>query len=471
MTNDDALATEPDADGSVNELLPEDSATGAVSINRVGFVLSDGETERSFDPVHNGTSMEEFAFWQADKPSNDPATGLEESDSVVFVIHQSNDGSLGLFMLVDAPLDGTGGEVEIELEGLGDTAMGSPYLALDIRDAGDVYDLADGAFYFKWSGKWADFVGVGDIGDDACFRVQPTLLDGVDSIKVVDGATLSTLDIPDPWSAFSICASVGGEAEQPTEDEADVLTTATHDESDEAHLNAETALELPLSCLEILANNDAAPSGWYDIQIANSVRTLYCDMETDGGGWTGLTDVVTELDGCDGLTGANTTDAGACEIEGTTATMEIGAPGSWQEVRARVELRVKGTLDAFGWNHQPDAAKLADTYVDGASLSIGTSVHLHTWAVGFGLETNGARNARCPVDGGREAPSFVGTDYLCEGHAHHGNHWNDSTYFGDVIVTRTLEEPTDEDLLFRLMRDESTSNENVSLISLDIWLR
>ena len=76
--------------------------------------------------------------------------------------------------------------------------MGSPYLALDIRDAGDVYDLADGAFYFKWSGKWADFVGVGDIGDDACFRVQPTLLDGVDSIKVVDGATLSTLDIPDP---------------------------------------------------------------------------------------------------------------------------------------------------------------------------------------------------------------------------------------------------------------------------------
>ena len=209
MTTDDALTTELDADGSVNELLPEDSATGAVSFNRVGFVLSDGETERSFDPVHNGTSMEEFAFWQADKPSNDPATGLEESDSVVFVIHQSNDGSLGLFMLVDAPLDGTGGEVEIELEGLGDTAMGSPYLALDIRDAGDVYDLADGAFYFKWSGKWADFVGVGDIGDDACFRVQPTLLDGVDSIKVVDGATLSTLDIPDPWSAFSICASVG----------------------------------------------------------------------------------------------------------------------------------------------------------------------------------------------------------------------------------------------------------------------
>ena len=62
--------------------------------------------------------MEEFAFWQTEKPSNDPATGLEESDSVVFVIHQSTDGSLGLFMLVDAPLDGTGGEVEIEL-GLG----------------------------------------------------------------------------------------------------------------------------------------------------------------------------------------------------------------------------------------------------------------------------------------------------------------------------------------------------------------
>ena len=82
--------------------------------------------------------MEEFAFWQGEKASNDPATGLEESDSVVFVIHQSVDGTLGLFMLVDAPLDGTGGEVELEIEGLGDTVMGSPYLALDIRDAGDV---------------------------------------------------------------------------------------------------------------------------------------------------------------------------------------------------------------------------------------------------------------------------------------------------------------------------------------------
>ena len=64
-------------------------------------------------------------------------------------------------------------------------------------------------------------------------------------------------------------------------------------------------------------------SGWYDIQIENSVRTLYCDMETDGGGWTGLIDVVPELDGCDNLTGINTTESGACEIEGTTAAMEI----------------------------------------------------------------------------------------------------------------------------------------------------
>ena len=58
-----------------------------------------------------------------------------------------------------------------------------------------------------------------------------------------------------------------------------------------------------------------------------------------------------------------------------------------------------------------------------------------------------------------------------QGILNRGNHWNDATYFGDVIVTRTLETPTDEALLFRLMRDESTSNENVSLIALEIWLR
>ena len=247
--------------------------------------------------------------------------------------------------------------------------------------------------------------------------------------------------------------------------------TATYDESDASQLNTDFDIELPASCLEILAANDTASSGWYDIQIENSVRTLYCDMETDGGGWTGLIDVVPELDGCDNLTGINITESGACEIEGTTAAMEIDSPGLWQEVRARAELRVKGTLDAFGWNHQPDAAKLDDTYVDGASLSIGNSLHLHTWAVGFDLETNAAVNARCPIDGGRDAPSFVEDDYLCAGHSNRGNHWNDATYFGDVIVTRTLETPTNEALLFRLMRDESTSNENVSLIALEIWLR
>ena len=32
-----------------------------------------------------------------------------------------------------------------------------------------------------------------------------------------------------------------------------------------------------------------------------------------------------------------------------------------------VELRVKGTLDAFGWNHQPGTSKLTEAYVDGAS--------------------------------------------------------------------------------------------------------
>ena len=62
--------------------------------------------------------MEEFAFWQGEKASNDPATGLEESDSVVFVIHQSVDGTLGLFMLVDAPLD-TGGGLNLRSRGLG----------------------------------------------------------------------------------------------------------------------------------------------------------------------------------------------------------------------------------------------------------------------------------------------------------------------------------------------------------------
>ena len=123
-----------------------------------------------------------------------------------------------------------------------------------------------------------------------------------------------------------------------------------HDESDEAQLNADTALELPLSCLEILANDDAAPSGWYDIQIANSVRTLYCDMDTDGE-LDRTHRVVAELDGCGGLTGAEYNRIGCVRDRGNDSNdanrcARAAAGGSCSLSYG------KGTLDAL-WLEPP----------------------------------------------------------------------------------------------------------------------
>lgn len=45
------------------------------------------------------------------------------------------------------------------------------------------------------------------------------------------------------------------------------------------------AVELPASCIAIKEADSSALSGNYDIAVAGSQQTVYCDMATDGGGW------------------------------------------------------------------------------------------------------------------------------------------------------------------------------------------
>lgn len=47
---------------------------------------------------------------------------------------------------------------------------------------------------------------------------------------------------------------------------------------------------IPTSCSDILVANPNSQNGNYDIKVNGKSINVYCDMETDGGGWTQITE-------------------------------------------------------------------------------------------------------------------------------------------------------------------------------------
>ena len=69
-----------------------------------------------------------------------------------------------------------------------------------------------------------------------------------------------------------------------------------------------------------------------------------------------------------------------------------------------------------GFAHRPSTVTANENYVDGVSITYGSSPAHHLWTYAAGLEegTYHPENCPCNTQSGKAPPSLVGNDYYCE---------------------------------------------------------
>ena len=268
------------------------------------------------------------------------------------------------------------------------------------------------------------------------------------------------------------------------------------------------------NCSHILQKNSSAPSGYYVIQSPNgSLISVYCDMEgsnCDGkGGWMRVGYInMSELGATcpPGLTlhQYNNIDHGLCSrpvsSSGSSASVFFSTYGvNYNKVCGRVIGYQYASPDGFppnlggGYLYNPN---IDNIYVDGVSITYDNNPCKHVWTLGVGnvAHDTSVNQHNCPCNTGNTettVPSFVGSDYYCESGIASG-HWSSVLYANDPLwdgqqcvglegpcctnpkmpwFIKTLNETTTEDIELRVMADEGTSNEDIPLDIIELYIR
>ena len=181
----------------------------------------------------------------------------------------------------------------------------------------------------------------------------------------------------------------------------------------------------PPTCRDILRCNSSASSGYYQIRAANgSTVQVYCDMVGTNcggeGGWMRVANLNANHqsnlcpDGFQVMTHGNKKfcirDA---HISGCRSIPIETFGNAYSQVCGKVRGYSYGAVDGFSRSStvEPD-----ENYVDGVTITYGSSPALHIWTYAAGLEEGRHQPQNCPCNTqpGQAPPSFVGNDYYCE---------------------------------------------------------
>jgi len=240
---------------------------------------------------------------------------------------------------------------------------------------------------------------------------------------------------------------------------------------------------LPASCRDL---PPGSPSGFYELELGPA----YCEMDTAGGGWTRIADV-DPAKGCPGEW-TRVADPLVCAITnaptgGGQRSAEFASPIPYAEVMGVARAYQYESPDAFG-DSRPG---IDGAYVDGMSITYrdsGARKHVWTYAVGWSNQNLLEPFHMCPCEaGGSVPPTFVSNSYLCaSGHndpmSRPDSFWylDDPLYDGSSpgmgcdtggrFVT-TVAPPTQSPVEARLMMDQDSSNEDLGITEMQLFVR
>ena len=244
-------------------------------------------------------------------------------------------------------------------------------------------------------------------------------------------------------------------------------------------------LSLITACSELAPS---CPSGYYWVRASNgSVVRVYCDMTLSCGNFTGRWIRVAELNMTDTsqqcpveLVERNETGIRSCELNtiGCSSATYSTQNFDYTKVCGRITAYQVGTTNAFRkYIFFPGITTIDSNYVDGVSLTHGTSPRQHIWTFAAALGRTGSHmseSSYCHCQNTTHnypAPPFVREDYFCDA----GNEefmtgetglQTDPLWGGTDCLCcdnppwfyKQLPQPTTDDIEMRVCRDEISEN-------------
>ena len=261
------------------------------------------------------------------------------------------------------------------------------------------------------------------------------------------------------------------------------------------------------SCKEILQLAPQSPSGLYWIRgTDNAAKHMYCDMERSCKGVAGPWMRVASIDmtdtsstcpsGLRTLTSPRRLCAKNAYSPGCSSAVLPVQGVQYSRVCGKIIGYQQGTVDGFYAHIHYGQTTIDSHYVDGISLTRGTSPRKHIWTFVAALhEYNANPSAVCPCTNTRNSPppavpDFIGHDYFCDtgsenqfqtifyeadplwdgagcGQFNTCCSWNSPPWF-----LKNISPPTSDDIEVRLCSDATSQNdEDINFESLEIYVQ